>query len=433
MDWEYDDPSPSRVQGPRPESARGLTGRTLLPAFTPSGFVFNGSVIPGSEDTLSDVMDSDYEPSSASTIKDEEKSTIRSRNKVMAKTPEPETPPHMNRRVRELEKYRIELEVALASNEALLAALAHRSHEPPRYFVEDGTIRLLPEWCRINLAANAFTPGSRAPEIQPFELPRPELTILARPTELVGKVKASFDADMYRETNPFRSADKFVAHEGGWQLPGRHIPGPEPAFVPKIVVDPPTPTAGQDVYMRPKFVSPFFDLITKEGEDELPVSMHDVELTEKADTEYKRLGILDGMLDRWEWELKATYTTFKIQAMNWRTARCKWELETLQEVFFSGNLAMLPADFGIHSLIRARLCIEERSDRERRGEIEEYEHICELQVCQDYLDFLARVKKTAHEVRYTLCILVPSEARSESLKEDMREYLALFEMTSRRG
>jgi hypothetical protein len=379
-------------------------------------------------------MESDYEPSSASTIKNEEKSTTRSRNKVMAKAPEPETPPHMNRRVRELEEYRIELEVALASNEALLPALARRAHEPPRYFVADGTIQLLPEWCGINLAAaTAITPGGRVPEIQPFELPRPELTILARPTELVGKVKASFDVDTYRETNPFRSADKFVAHEGGWQLPGRHIPGAEPAFVPKIVVDPPTPTAGQDVYMRPKFVSPFFDLITKESEDELRVSMHDVELTEKADTEYKRLGILARMLDRWEWELKAVYTTFKVHAMNWRTARCKWELETLREVFFSGNLAMLPADFGIHSLIQARLWIEERSDRERRGEIEEYEHICELQVCQDYLDFLARVKKTAYEVKYTLYILVPSEARSESLKEDMKEYLALLEMSSRRG
>lgn len=426
MDWEYDDPSPpSRAQGTRPESARGLTGRALLPAFTPSGFVFNGSVIPGSDDTLPDVMDSDYEPSSASTIKNEEKSTIRSRNKVMSKTPEPEAPPHMNPRVRELEKYRIELEVALASNEALLAALARRANEPPRSFVADGTIRLLPEWCGINLTATAFTPGGRVPEIQPFELPRPELTILARPTELVGKVKASFDSDTYRETNPFRSADQFVAHEGGWQLPGRHLPGPEPAFVPKIVVDPPTPTAGQDVYLRPKFVSPFFDLITKEGEDELPVSMHDVELTEKADTEYKRLGILAGMLGKWEWELEVTFTTFKVQAMNWRTARCKWELETLREVFFSGNLAMLPADFGIHSLIRARLCIEERSDRERRGEIEEYEHICEPQVCQDYLDFLARVKKTAYEVKYTLYILGTERGAERERQKDMGGYLAL--------
>lgn len=367
----------------------------------------------------------DSTPRSSSQAK-KKKAKIYSSTEVMDWTPEtPEPSRAEKRRMRELNEYRIQLEIAVARDQALLAAIVRRAQQPPTSFQPDGTIRLLPEYCGINLAAvTQFPSGGRVLQIEPFEKERPELKPLKAPLELVGKVKATFDANKYRATDPFRNPDKIVEHPGGWEVLHDSQAG-ELSFVPKIAVDPPTPSPGRDVWIRPKSIAPYFDLVTIEQGDYLIVEMNDVELNESADAEHKRLELLHDILEKWEGTLTIQFTTFKVQAMNWRNARREWELETVQEIFLSGNLDMLPPKFDIQALLDARKFIWEARDREFSDCVEVHEHICERELCEKAVSIHDDVKMTMFRVKEILFNLIPSMEQSvkrQILEREMAEF-----------
>lgn len=333
-----------------------------------------------------------------------------------------DTPPYgrPSRRLRELRRFEQRLEAVAGIDGFLSRALARRAQNPPTWFMPDETIRMLPEECRINLAATVNTNDTAAasqssastaiPDLKPFEEEIPLWKPLPMRTRLVGKVRASFTPDQYR--NPGR-----VIEEVG-----------QAQHSVLLVVDPPTPSAGRDVFLHPKAVAPYFDLVT---DGEIVVDIQDVEMNEDADTEIKRLEIIVKLLDEWDAALILQCSTFALQARRWRTARREWEFETLQEIFVSGNLHMLNPDFDISTLVFALFFVDEMNELDRAGGVGVWEGVWNEEGYSALVDCRSQVQMTGIRVKRILFDLFTDDElrqeRNRLLVADMRRFAWLFD------
>ncbi|KAI2792159.1 hypothetical protein POX_b02196 [Penicillium oxalicum] len=263
---------------------------------------------------------------------------------------------------KKLSQYATSLERYVSNNPQLSRILTARDQQPRRPFVSDGSIRLLPRDCQMNIFATDVFPGAEPVDLLPFRMQMPTLDPVPVPTRLVGKVKAHFDPSSWRQTGPVMETF-----------------GPTPELQPgplsestsrssfNLVVDPPPPFPGQNVLLRPKPTSPFYDLVT---DSETVLDSLNVDLHRTANDHVQRLRILLDLLDTWDSALALRFATFTLQARTWRRDRRGWELEMVQDAFFTGNLHMLHPDFTVHSLVNARLHVERENQKEREGQVE---------------------------------------------------------------
>lgn len=330
-----------------------------------------------------------------------------------------DTPPYgrPSRRMQEATAFEEQINAAIALDGVLAFALARRAQNPPTWFMPDGTIRLLPEDCTVNLAATAnpadpshYPAGCLDLELEPFEEEIPLWNPLSMRTRLVGRVRASFTPDQYR--NPGR-----VIEEVG-----------QAQHSVLLVVDPPTPTAGRDVYLLPKAVAPYFDLVT---EGEIVVDIQDVEMNEDADTEIKRLEIIVTLLEEWDTAFSLQMSTFAIQARRWRVERRKWEFETVRAIFFTRNLHMLSPDFDPSSLVFARYFVSRHNEIDRAGGVAVWEGVWHEEECSALLDCGGQVHLTKLRVERILFDLFTNDElrqeRNRLLVADMQRYWWLFD------
>jgi hypothetical protein len=309
-----------------------------------------------------------------------------------------------------LEQLRIQLQTAVARDEALQGALFRRAQQPPAVFVPDGTIQLLPEGCEIRLDTDSQVPfGGQVLQLQPFERELPQWNPLQMPTRLVGKVKASFTAAQYR--NPGRRVEQFACP----QQTSSQSQAAESAPVIFLVVDPPTPTAGRDVFLHPKAIAPFYYLVT----EDIVIDIDDVELTEDANEEIKRLEILATLLEDWDTALSLQFSTFALQARNWRRERREWELETVQTIFLSGNLDMLAPTFGISDLVNTRQFVDMENKLDQLGEVEPWEKVWNEEACAAAQVHNHHVKHTMYKVKRILFDLIPASERHLERNRDL--------------
>ncbi|KAF3387135.1 hypothetical protein F1880_000032 [Penicillium rolfsii] len=315
----------------------------------------------------------------------------------------------------ELKQYEQRLEAISVIDGVLGLALLRRDQYPPTWFMPDDTILLLPEDCRINLAGTPNTatpqyPPSRVDiDLEPFEGITPVWMQLPMRTRLVGKVRSSFTADQYRHRG--RTVEEIRPSQQSFFL----------------VVDPPTPTAGRDVYLHPKAAVPFYDLIT---EGEILVDIQDVELNEDANTEIKILEILATLLEEWDMAFCFQFSSFVIQARLWRQERREWELKTVEKIFLSGNLHMLDPDFDIPNLVNARRFLDKQNALERVGGVPVWVGLWSKEGLEALIDSRVQVQRTQIQVKHTLFDrLTDDELRQERyrlLVEDMRRFSWLF-------
>lgn len=330
-----------------------------------------------------------------------------------------DTPPYgqPSRRLVEGKQYEQRLEAISALDGVLGLALFRRAYNPPTWFMPDETIRLLPEDCRINLAATPNTaaaspyPASRADiNLEPFEGDLPQWKPLPMWTRLVGKVRPSFTADQYR--NHGQLIEQFGQAQQAILL----------------VVDPPAPTAGREVFLHPKATAPYYDLVT---EGEILVDIQDVEMNEGANTEIKLLEIIATLLEQWDMAFCLQFSTFMLQARLWRKERREWELKTVQTIFVSGNLHMLDPDFDISNLVNARCFVDEQNEKERVGGIPVWEGVWSKEGVEALIDCRVQVQRTQIQVKRILFdLLTDDELRQERyrlLVADMRRFAWLFD------
>jgi hypothetical protein len=317
-----------------------------------------------------------------------------------------------SRRMQEVTEFEERMNAVIALDGVLALALARRAQNPPTWFMPDGTIRLLPEDCRINLAATTDTDPTCCLDfdLEPFEEELPLWNPLPMRTRLVGKVRASFTPDQYR--NPGR-----VIEEVG-----------QAQHSVLLVVDPPTPTAGRDVYLLPKAVAPYFDLVT---EGEIVIDIHDVEMNEDADTEIKRLEIIVTLLEEWDTAFSLQMSTFAIKARRWRVERREWEFETVQAIFVTRNLHMLSPDFDPSSLVFARYFVSKQNELDRAGGVAVWEGVWDKEGLDALVACRNQVFMTGLQVKRILFDLFTDDElrqeRNRLLVADMRRYWWVFD------
>jgi hypothetical protein len=334
-----------------------------------------------------------------------------------------ETPPYgkPDRRIVKVRNYQRRLVEAAALPGALCFALLRRAQNRPTWFMPDGTIKLLPEEYSVNLAALANT-GDTAegeppvalvdPHLNPFEPDAPQWKPVPMRNRLVGKVRADFTADQYH--HPGRRIEQFGQAK-------------ETVF---LVLSPPPPTPGREVYLYPKGTIPYFDLVT---DGETIIDIQHVEMNEDADTEVKRLEIIATLLDDWDRVYSIRYSTFALQARNWRMERRKWEVETLEKIFLTGNLHMLVPYFNINSLVHARIIIDFDNEMERLGKVDVWEGVWNKEGYDAIINCLRQVKKTLLRIKRILFDQTPENerglARHNRLRMEMYELARLLENT----
>ena len=173
---------------------------------------------------------------------------------------------------------------------------------------------------------------------------------------------------------------------------------------------------------HPKAIAPYYDLVT----EDIIIDIDDVELTEDANEEIKRLEILATLLEVWDAALSLQFSTFALQARNWRRERREWELETVQTIFLCGELDMLAPNFGISDLVNARQFVDMENELEQFGEVEPWEKVWNEDACVTALAHNQHVKHTMYKVKRILFDLIPVSERhlerNRDLVLEMRRY-----------
>ncbi|KAJ5389353.1 uncharacterized protein N7496_000421 [Penicillium cataractarum] len=305
----------------------------------------------------------------------------------------------------QLDEFRKELETAVSRNEALLGALRRRAQQPPAWFIPDGTIQLLPASCGIRLdAGNRVPVGGGNLFLEGFYWNRPRWQTLPMPTHLVGKVKATFTAAQYRDGNLGRRTEQL----GRFSETSSQSQAAESTPVILLVVDPPTPTAGRDVFLLPKATAPYYDFVTDE---DIIINIDDVEINSDADDEVKRLEIMATLLEDWDAALDLQFSTFAHQARIWRMERREWELATVQKIFLAGYLDMLASNFGISDLVNARQFVDMQNELEQVGEVKAWEYVWDEDSSAAAVEHKENVNATMYRVKRILYQLIPEDER----------------------
>lgn len=332
-----------------------------------------------------------------------------------------ELPPPATADMDQLDEFRKELETAVPRNEVLLGALRRRAQQPPAWFIPDGTIQLLPASCGIRLDARTRVPlGGGNLHLDGFYWNRPQWQTLPMPTHLVGKVKATFTAAQYHERNLGRRTEQL----GRFPNTSSQSQAAESTPAILLVVDPPTPTAGRDVYLLPKATAPYYDFVTDE---DIIINIDDVEINSDADDEVKRLEIMATLLEDWDAVLDLQFSNFAHQARLWRMERREWELETVRKIFLAGYLDMLAPNFGISDLVNARQFVNMQNELEQVGGVKAWEYVWDEDSSAAAVEHKENVNATMYRVKRILYQLIPEDERGLDRNRKLVEEMAMYD------